>query len=146
MQKIKRKKVNQAIEALRIHRQDELKKHSKLEKAEKSESIHAHCKVVHNYKRHEQYFRGLSKHRILCEIKSHINKRNWDTVKNLLLLLLQSSSDIEPLIWRYIFILTLYSNIDNLSNIFQFFKTCVGSQHSDTNIILRNILLLPQNK
>ncbi|CAL7951029.1 unnamed protein product [Xylocopa violacea] len=146
MQKVKRKKVNQAIEMLWTHRQDELKKKSKLERAEKLENIQAQCRVVQNYKRHDQYLRGLSKHRILRELKSHVNKKNWSSVKNLILLLLQSSSDIEPLIWRYSFILTLYSNIDNLSNIFQFFKACVGSQYSDTNAILKNILLLQQKK
>lgn len=114
-----------------------------MEKIKKLQNVDTQCKIIHYYKKSErQYPISFSRHRILSEIKSYINKKDWIKAKNLFLLLLESSIDIEPLIWRYSFILTLYSNIDNLSNIFQFFNMCIGNLHSDKNVILKNILLL----
>ncbi|XP_017881572.1 uncharacterized protein LOC108625799 isoform X2 [Ceratina calcarata] len=141
MLKIKRKIVNQAIDDLWISKRDGLKKEVKMKKEEKLD-VETHCKIACCYKRSEiQEPKVVLKHNILSEIRLHINQKDWNAVKNLLLVLLHNSTDIEPLIWRYTFILTLYSNIDNLSNVVQFFKSCIGCQHSDTNLILKDILL-----
>ncbi|KZC11578.1 hypothetical protein WN55_02860 [Dufourea novaeangliae] len=79
-------------------------------------------------------------------MKSHVVQRNWSKVRNLLLLLLRLSTDIEPLMWRYSFILTLYGNIDNLFNVSEFFRMCIGSLDSDKAMILKHLLLLSCNK
>ncbi|XP_029038889.1 uncharacterized protein LOC114874103 [Osmia bicornis bicornis] len=143
MQKIKREKVNQAIELLWSQKGDEARRNSKLQEAEKSQEMSAQCKIMHCYKKSErQYSTSFSKHRILSEMKSHVIQKNWSTVRNLFLLLLHLSIDLEPLMWRYIFILTLYSNIDNLSNISQLLKMCIGCLDSDRDLILRNLLLV----
>ncbi|CAK9813553.1 hypothetical protein ANTPLA_LOCUS7886 [Anthophora plagiata] len=147
MQKIRRAKVNQAIELLWINRKEELKGKIKIEKMEKVKHVCSQCNGTHYHRRREKQLAvGFSSHTILSYIKTHANKRNWNKVKNLLLLLIHFSTDIEPLVWRYSFILTLYSNIDNLFNIVQFFKLCIGSLNSDTNLILKNLLLLQHNK
>ncbi|XP_017752759.1 PREDICTED: uncharacterized protein LOC108545576, partial [Eufriesea mexicana] len=141
MRKIRKSKVNEAIEVLWLNKRNGMKKKMKEEEVEKSQD--AQCKIIYHYKQNERsYPISFSKYKILSQIKSHMNKKHWNKAKKLLLLLLYSSTDIEPLIWRYCFILTLYSNIDNLSNIFQFFKMCIGSSDSDRNLILKNILLL----
>ncbi|XP_073967738.1 uncharacterized protein [Bombus fervidus] len=143
MEKVKKIKVNQAIELLWLNKKDAQKKKTNGYKIEKSLNIHAQCKIMHHYKKSKrQHPVSSSKYRILSEIKSHTTKKNWSKVKNLFLLLLNFSIDIEPLIWRYSLILSLYSNIDNLSNISQLFETCIGASHSDKNLILKNLLLL----
>ncbi|XP_076391492.1 uncharacterized protein LOC100883514 [Megachile rotundata] len=147
MQKIRREKVNQAIELLWSEKQERTTRKRKIEEAEKAQDVSAQCKIMHCYKRSErQYSMCFSKHRILSEMKSHVTQKNWSTVRNLFLLLLHFSIDLEPLIWRYNFILTLYSNIDNLSNVSQFFQMCIGCLHSDRDLMLQNLLLLSHNK
>ena len=132
----------EAIEFLWLNKNMSEKK-ANVRKIQKSQNSHNQCKIIHYYKRsRRQHPISSSKYRILSEIKSHVNKKNWSKVKNLLLLLLNFSNDIEPLLWRYCLIFTLYGHVDNLANVFQFFEMCIGSIHSDKNVILKNILYL----
>ena len=147
MKKIRREKVNQAIELLWLNKKDGEKTKTEIEEVEQSRQIHAQCKIMHCYKKGgRQHSTGFSKHTILSEMKSHVSHRDWSKVRNLFLLLLHLSTDIEPLIWRYGLILTLYSNVDNLYNISQFFKMCIGSLHSDRDLLLKNFLLFSHHK
>ncbi|XP_076172277.1 uncharacterized protein LOC143149087 [Ptiloglossa arizonensis] len=146
MQKIGRKKVNEAIELLQLNRKSEDERKTEIEDS-KLRQISEQCQIVHHYKRSRRHHStSFSKQTILSEMKSHIIHRDWDKVRNLLLLLLHSSTDIEPLIWRYCFILTLYSNVDNLYNITHLFRLCIGNLDSNRDMVLKNMLLLSHHK
>lgn len=120
---------------------------NEIEEDEQLRQIRSQCKIMHHYRTYRrQHSVGFSKHTILSEMKSHIIHRDWSKVRNLFLLLLHSSTDIEPLIWRYALILTLYSNIDNLYNVSEFFNMCIGSLDSDRNLLLKNLLLFSHNE
>lgn len=137
--KVKNKSVNQAIQVLQSS-----KEHGKDGKNDaETEKIGSQCNVMHFFKRKKkQQFTCFSKNLILSEIKSHIASRDWRQTRNLLLSLLYSSTDIEPTIWRYAFIIALYSSTNSSSSVTQFLESCIGSQHSEVNMILRNLLLL----
>lgn len=150
--KLKKRAVFQAMEELGIceKKKDESKKSPEFQIIEIPPDVEAQCKIARCYKRNaiRHCFKGATKNSILSEIRSRIHQRNWNAVKDLLLLLLPSTSaNIEPLIWHYCLILALYSgNTGNISNVFNFFELCAGSEKSVTIAILRNILSLNKNK
>ncbi|XP_076243359.1 uncharacterized protein LOC143184781 [Calliopsis andreniformis] len=146
MPKIKREKVNEAIEMLWQNKRDKQRRKNEVEEEKQLTQIHSQCKITHHKKHRRQHPISFSKQTILSEMKSHMIHRDWSKVKNLFLLLLHSSTEIEPLIWRYGLILTLYSNIDNIDNISQFFNMCIGSRDTDKDLLLKNFLLFSRHK
>lgn len=139
MRTVSRKNLNRAI--------DYLKSTNEVDESEKSQNnalhrIESHCKVPLAFKRRTPPITSFSKNLILTELKSHLVRRDWNQLKPLFLSLLHRCTDLEPLIWRYLFVISLYSSNDNLSQVEKFFETCIGSQSEETSEILRNFLIL----
>lgn len=132
---IKRDSVKRAIELLEPNQ-----KEKQTPDTESSRRVNCHCKIPQKTK--QQPITSFSKNLVLTELRSQVARRNWSLSKSLFLLLLRRSVDIEPLIWRYAFIISLYGNSDSFSNITQFLETCVGTRQNET--VLRNLLLLTE--
>jgi len=85
-------------------------------------------------------FVGFSKNLALLEMQSYIAHQDWKHALNLFPRLLECPVELEPLIWRYAFIILLHTN-DPL-HLHQFFSQCIG--HSSNNsTLLEKLLLLP---
>lgn len=85
---------------------------------------------------------GFSKSLALSEMQSYVARQDWKHALNLLPTLLEYPTEVEPLVWKYMFIILLHSN--DPSHLRQFFEQCIGSRSSGVNrTLLKRLLLLP---
>jgi len=86
---------------------------------------------------------GFSKSIALLEMQSYVARQDWKHASNLLFELLEYPIELEPLIWRYLFIILLHVN-DPL-HLHKFFEQCVISENLN-NGLLEKLLLLPSKE
>jgi len=118
----------------------ERKRQRNVEEINDHKIVH-YCKRFQGDKKNKTSLIGFSKSLALLEMQSYIAHQDWKHALNLFPKLLEYPVELEPLIWRYAFIILLHTN-DPL-HLHQFFKQCIGSQSSNNSILLEKLLLLP---
>lgn len=108
--------------------------------ANKHKIVH-YCKKSNSDKKNRTSIVGFSKSLALLKMQSYIARQDWKHALNLFPRLLEYPIELEPLIWRYAFIILLHTN--NPSHLHQFFEQCIGNQSSNNSILLEKLLLLP---
>lgn len=121
-------------------------KHNMEKKSRKSMKASEHKQIVHYCKKSPSDKKrtsivGFSKSLILLKMQSYIARQDWKHALNLFPRLLECPIELEPLIWRYAFIILLHTN--NPLHLHQFFEQCIGNQSSNNSILLEKLLLLP---
>jgi len=124
-----------------MKRDVERKRQRNMEEVINEHKIVHYCKKFQGDKKNKTSFVGFSKSLALLEMQSYIARQDWKHASNLFPRLLEYPVELEPLIWRYAFIILLHTN--DPSHLHQFFKRCIGSQSSNNNILLEKLLLLP---
>lgn len=109
--------------------------------ANKNKFTH-YCKRFQGDKKSRTSVVGFSKSLTLSEMQSYIIRQDWKHALNLFPRLLECPVELEPLIWRYAFIILLHTN--DPSHLHQFFEQCIGSQSSNNSTLLEKFLLLPR--
>lgn len=77
-------------------------------------------------------------------MQSYVAHQDWKHALNLLPKLLEYSIEVEPLVWRYVFIILLHVN--DPSHLRQFIEQCMGSRSLNNSAFLRRLLLLPMRE
>jgi len=126
------------------HRTKE-KNRSKNDKKINNSKIIQYCKSFGNTKKR---ISGFSKSIALLEMQSYIARQDWKHASKLLLELLEYPIELEPLVWRYLFIILLHIN-DSL-HLQQFFEQLVtsttDSQNLNNGLFLEKLLSLPSEE
>lgn len=99
-----------------------------------------YCKSFQN-RRSRTSLVGFSKSLALSEMQSYVSRQDWKNVLSLFPRLLEYPVELEPLVWRYLFIILLHTN--DPSHLQQFFEQCIGNHNLDNEIFLRRLLSLP---
>lgn len=89
---------------------------------------------------------GFSKSLFTLEIRSHLVTQNWDLIQCLFPFLIDYTSEIECLMWRYALIILLYSPNSDSSNLQQFLELCIGNNQGLNHKKDLERLLLLQNR
>lgn len=84
---------------------------------------------------------GFSKSLTLSEMQMYIARQDWKHALNLFPTLLEYPNEVEPLVWKYAFIILLHMN--DPSYLCEFFEQCAGTHSSSSSILLERLLLLP---
>lgn len=84
---------------------------------------------------------GFSKSLALSEMRMYIARQDWKHALNLFPILLEYPNEIEPLVWKYAFIILLHMN--DPSHLREFFEQCAGTHGSNSSILLEKLLLSP---
>lgn len=100
-----------------------------------------YCKSFQGSRRSRTSLVGFSKSLALSEMQSYITHQDWKHALSLFPKLLEYPIELEPLVWRYAFIILLHMN--DPSHLRQFFKQCIGNHSSDNRIMLERLLTLP---
>jgi hypothetical protein len=87
---------------------------------------------------------GFSKSIALLEMQSYIARQDWKHALNLLFELFEYPIELEPLVWRYLFIILLHAN--DPSHLQKFFEQCVLSENLNNGLLLEKLLLLPSKE
>ncbi|KYQ49487.1 hypothetical protein ALC60_11416 [Trachymyrmex zeteki] len=117
------------------------KRQRDIEKVTNDHKVTYYCKRFQGDKRSRTSLVGFSKNLALLEMQSYIARQDWKHALNLFPRLLECPVELEPLIWRYAFIILLHTN-DPL-HLHQFFNQCIGSHNSNNSTLLEKLLLLP---
>lgn len=100
-----------------------------------------YCKSFQYSRRNRTSLVGFSKSLALSEMQSYINRQDWKHALSLFPRLLEYPIELEPIVWRYAFIILLH--ISDPSHLQQFFEQCIGNHNLDNGIFLRKLLSLP---
>lgn len=119
----------------------ERKRRRNMEEITNDDKIAHYCKKFQGDRKSRTSFVGFSKCLALVEMQSYTARQDWKRALNLFPRLLECPVELEPLIWRYAFIILLHMN--DSSYLHQFFKQCIGNQSSNNGILLEKLLLLP---
>lgn len=98
-----------------------------------------YCKKFQGDRKSRTSVVGFSKSLVLSEMQSYIARQDWKHALNLFPRLLECPVELEPLIWRYAFIILLHAN--DPSHLQQFFEQCIGNQSSNNGVLLEKLLL-----
>lgn len=99
-----------------------------------------YCNSFHNSKKKRRMsIVGFSKNLALLEMQIYIARQDWKHALNLFPKLLEYPNEIEPLVWKYAFIILLHMN--DPSHLREFFEQCAGIHNSSSNILLERLLL-----
>jgi len=98
------------------------------------------CKRFQSSKKSRTSVVGFSKSLALSEMQSYIAHQDWKHALNLFPRLLECPVELEPLIWRYMFIILLHTN--DSSHLHQFFERCIGSQSSNNSALLKKVTVI----
>lgn len=141
--KITRSNVKRAVELIMKHDADK-KRERDAEEARTNDRKSHYCKRFQFGGRGRTSLVGFSKSLALSEMQSYIARQDWKSALKLFPRLLEYPVELEPLVWRYAFIILLHTN--NPSHLQQFFRLCIGTQTSDNGILLKRLLSLPLEK
>lgn len=140
IRKAGKRSVTEALELLqgkKICRRE--KKEDENEK--QSHKITYYCITSINNGRRKKRSPALSFSRslVLSEMRSCLIQRNWIHLRELLLLLLDGSNEVQPMVWRYMLLILLHSpEYSNSINLHNFFEMCIGDQsNKDRNFLKR---------
>lgn len=136
--KIRKSSVEKALTM--IKRKVDKKRRKDMTEIAKDRQAH-YCKSFQGGRRSRTSLVGFSKSLALSEMQSYINRQDWIHALNLLPRLLEYPIELEPLVWRYMFIILLHTN--DPSHLRQFFEQCIGNYNLDNGILLRRLLSLP---
>ncbi|XP_072757318.1 uncharacterized protein [Anoplolepis gracilipes] len=136
--KIRKSSVEKALTM--IKRKVDKKRRKDMTEIAKDRQAH-YCKSFQGGRRNRTSLVGFSKSLALSEMQSYINRQDWIHALNLLPRLLEYPVELEPLVWRYMFIILLHTN--DPSHLRQFFEQCIGNYNLDNGILLRRLLSLP---
>lgn len=136
--KIRKSSVEKALTM--IKRKVDKKRRKDMTEIAKDRQAH-YCKSFQGGRRNRTSLVGFSKSLALSEMQSYINRQDWIHALNLLPRLLEYPIELEPLVWRYMFIILLHTN--DPSHLRQFFEQCIGNYNLDNGILLRRLLSLP---
>jgi len=114
----------------------ERKKHKEIPK----DKVAHYCKSYEGDQKNRTVV-GFSKSLVLSEMQSYIARQDWRHASHLFFKLLECPVELEPLIWRYAFIILLHMN--DSSHLCQFLEQCIGSHSSNNSTLLKRLLLLP---
>lgn len=137
--KITKSNVEKAMKMM-AKRKIEKKRRKDTEEMANDRKTH-YCKSFQGGRRGRTSSVGFSKSLALSEMQSYIARQDWKHALNLFSRLLEYPVELEPLVWRYAFIILLHTN--DPSNLRQFFEQCIGNHSSDNSILLRRLLSLP---
>lgn len=119
----------------------ERKKRKSMEEVVNDQKITYYCKRFTGNEKSRTSLVGFSKSLALSKMQSYIAHQDWKHALNLFPRLLEYPVELEPLIWRYAFIILLHTN--DPSNLQRFFEQCIGSQSLNNSTLLEKLLLLP---
>ncbi|EGI67464.1 PREDICTED: uncharacterized protein LOC105144104 [Acromyrmex echinatior] len=139
VRKITKSNVAKARQLVMKHNTE--RKRRNVEEVTNNCKVTCYCKRFQGSKRSRTALVGFSKNLALLEMQSYIARQDWKHALNLFPRLLECPIELEPLIWRYAFIILLHTN-DPL-HLHQFFSQCIGSHSSNNSILLEKLLLLP---
>ncbi|XP_029680572.1 uncharacterized protein LOC115246102 [Formica exsecta] len=137
--KIRKSNVEKAIQMITKRNYDK-KRRKNMEEIANDRKTH-YCKSFQSSRRSRTSLVGFSKSLALSEMQSYITRQDWNHALNLFPRLLEYPIELEPLIWRYAFIILLHTN--DPSHLRQFFEQCVGNHSLDNRILLERLLSLP---
>ncbi|XP_011630057.1 uncharacterized protein LOC105422400 isoform X2 [Pogonomyrmex barbatus] len=110
-----------------------------------AERVSNDCKLTHKRFRSDRMIEtsvvGFSKSLVLLEMRSYISRQDWKHALRLFPRLLEYPVELEPLIWRYAFIILLHTN--DPSHLCRFFERCIGNLNSSNSALLKKLLSLP---
>ncbi|KAL6438167.1 hypothetical protein ACFW04_004409 [Cataglyphis niger] len=138
--KIRKSNVEKAIKMITKRSNDKKRRKDMEEMADRKTH---YCKSFQGSKRRTSLV-GFSKSLALSEMQSYITRQDWQHALSLFPRLLEYPIELEPLVWRYAFIILLHTN--DPSHLRQFFKQCIGNHSSDNRIMLERLLTLPLKK
>ncbi|XP_029163702.1 uncharacterized protein LOC114935127 [Nylanderia fulva] len=141
--KITKSNVKRAVKLIAKHKTDKKRRRDAEEVRANDRKAH-YCKRFQDGRRGRTSLVGFSKSLALSEMQSYIARQDWKSALKLFPKLLEYPVELEPLIWRYAFIILLHTN-DPL-HLQQFLEQCIGTQSSDNEVLLRRLLLLPLEK
>lgn len=136
--KITKCNVKRAVKLITKHNADK-KRRRDAEEARANDRKAQYCKRFEDGGRGRTSLVAFSKSLALSEMQSYIARQDWKSALKLFPRLLEYPIELEPLIWRYAFIILLHTN-DPL-HLQQFFKQCIGTKSN--GILLERLLLLP---
>ncbi|XP_014483847.1 PREDICTED: uncharacterized protein LOC106749182 [Dinoponera quadriceps] len=137
---IKKHNMKKAIELI-IKSNTKTKRHKENQVASNSK-ITFYCKSFQNNKKKRRMsIVGFSKSLALSEMQMYIARQDWKHALNLFPKLLEYPNDLEPLVWKYAFIILLHMN--DPSHLCEFFEQCIGTHSSCNSILLEKLLSLP---
>ncbi|XP_032663838.1 uncharacterized protein LOC116840778 [Odontomachus brunneus] len=138
--KIKRHNVKKAIALIKEN--IDKKNHRIANEVASNNKIALHCNSSQNSKKKRRVsVVGFSRSLALSEMQMYIARQDWKHALNLFPRLLEYSNDIEPLVWKYAFIILLHMN--DPSHLRDFLEQCAGTHSSNSSILLERLLLLP---
>ncbi|KYN50064.1 hypothetical protein ALC62_00092 [Cyphomyrmex costatus] len=138
VRKITKSNVDKAIQFITKHNMK--RKRRRNMEAINDDKVNHYCKKFQSNKRSRTLLTGFSKSLALLEMQSYVTRQDWKQALNLFRLL-ECPIELEPLIWRYAFIILLHTN--NPLHLQQFFNQCIGSQSLNNSTLLEKLLLLP---
>lgn len=124
-------------------RSNDKKRRKDMEEMANDRKAH-YCKSFQGSRRSRTSLVGFSKSLALSEMQSYITHQDWKHALSLFPRLLEYPIELEPLVWRYAFIILLHMN--DPSHLRQFFEQCIGNHSSDNRILLERLLTLPLKK
>ncbi|XP_011860632.1 PREDICTED: uncharacterized protein LOC105557866 [Vollenhovia emeryi] len=138
--KITKSSVGKAIKLIMERNVERKKSGTSTKEIANSLKVAHYCKRFNGDKKSRTSVVGFSKSLALLEMRSYIARQDWKHALNLFLRLVEYPVELEPLIWRYAFIILLHTN--DTSHLHRFFEQCIGS-HSNNSALLEKLLSLP---
>ena len=116
--------------------------------ADKYERMAKYCtSSINTIKRRNACVAGFSQSFATSQVRSCIMQHEWINLQRLILLLLDCSSDKEPLLWRIALTAFINSPKSSAVNLQQFFEECIGStdkiELDEPGRFLQGLLTLP---
>ncbi|XP_011142895.1 uncharacterized protein LOC105185255 [Harpegnathos saltator] len=141
VRKIKRENVKKAIDLI-IKTNAEKRNNRVTNQISSNNKVAFYCNKYKNIKKRKRIsVVGFSKSLALSEMQLYIARQDWKHAIHLLPTLLEYSNEIEPLVWKYMFIIVLHMN--DSSHLREFFEQCAGIHGSSISIFLERLLSLP---
>lgn len=118
------------------------KSHRIADEVSSNHKIASYCNSSQTSKKKRQVsVVGFSKSLALSEMQMYIEHQDWKHALNLFPTLLEYPNEVEPLVWKYAFIILLHTN--DPSYLCEFFEQCAGTYSSNSSILLERLLSLP---
>ncbi|EZA48973.1 hypothetical protein DMN91_011396 [Ooceraea biroi] len=137
--KIRKYNVAKALELITKHRIEAKRKGKDNGKALNDHKVAYYCNSFQDKKKRTT---GFSKSIVLLEMQSYIARQDWKHALHLFPKLLECCVELEPLVWRYMFLILLHVN--NPLHLQDFFERCVGNRSSNNGALLERLLSLPK--
>lgn len=138
--RIRKSSIEKAAELISKHRSDERKRSRDDAKILSDRKIVYRCKNFDDSKKRRTSTVGFSKSLALLEMQTYIARQDWKHASNLLPTFLEYPVELEPIVWRYIFIILMHSN--DSSHLHRFLQQCVGGRGLNDGVLLERLLLL----